>query len=295
MNENQFGHGARPINKVHRFLNRKMGRQTVKGMSLFDWNTGFDVRDKIGPITIKNQGTNDSCSGQAGSYFLEIQRKLQGIKESDLSAKSIYAPIAYPGGGTTIPYLETALATTGANFEQAVPSYDSNGNPFPEAQMVDISWETVALSQDALTRAGYTPIDIPRDIDSVASAIQQYGAVIWEITGQNNGTWTSSIPLAPNPGSQNPLWHHFMCAIGARMLGGKKVIVALQSMGSSWGDNGIQYFTEDYFNSGYIVDVFSFIYDKQLVPASDETIWQAVANWFRRQPWFWSLQGAAAS
>lgn len=289
--EGKGGAGAIPLNRIHRFYNRYFKRHHLVGqIALFDWEKGYDVRDTIGPIKIKNQGINDSCGGQSGSYFLEIQRKLQGIQESELSAKSVYAPIAYPGGGTTIPSLEAQIATKGANFEETVPSYDPQGNPLPELQMEDKSWQTVAISQDALTRAGYTPINVPTDIESVASAIQQYGAVIIEITGQNNGSWTSSIPQPPNKGNPNPLWRHFLCLCGAKIIGGVKCIIALESMGTSWGDSGVQNITETYFDSGYVNDAFTFAYDKSLVYNPTLTgwaaVWQAVSQWFRSQAWY---------
>lgn len=279
--EGKFGHGAIPINplwrKVRRIFRSKVGKGTT-----FDWATGYDVRDTIGPIIIKNQGVNFSCGGQAGSYFLEIQRRLQGIKEGDCSAKSVYAPIAYPGGGTTIDSLETQIGTRGSNLEAAVPSYYITGQPLSEAMMIDMSWDTPSMQQDALQRAGYTPYDIGTDIDNVASAIQAYGAVIWEIKGKSNGTWISAYPQPPLPGNPNPFFAHFMCAIGAKMINGQKTIIALESMGIEQGDQGIQYFQENYFNSGYILDVFTLIYDKKItsLPVS-MPIWVGLLQWFK--------------
>ncbi len=290
--EGKFGHGARPLSIIHRKIDKFLRPKVAKSLS-FDWTKGYDIRDITGPIKIKNQGSNDSCSGQAGSYFLEIQRYLQNIRESELSAKSIYSPIAYPGGGTTVTALMTQIGSAGANREAAVLSYDINGNPLPEQSISDKSWETSQLTQDALTRAGYTPYDLGVDIDEVASAIQNYGAIIWEIRGKNNGTWLSTSPQPPVKGNPNPYFYHFMCCIGAKMINGKKTIIALQSMGTSVGDNGIQYFTEDYFNSGHIIDCFTFIYDKNLIPPSNyqnmnwsQIAWAEIAKWFKKQ---WAL------
>lgn len=292
MTEEQLQHGAIPISRIHR-ATRKLIRK-VKGQSIargmFDWSTVHDVRDIIGPITIKDQGANSSCGGQAGSYFLEIQRRLQGIKEGALSAKSIYAPIAYPTGGTTVTRLITQIGARGANLETIVPSYTITGTPLQESLIADRSFETKDRISDALTRAGYTPYDIAEDIDTVGQTIQQYGAVIFEITGQNNGTWASSTPLPPSKTNPNPLWNHFMCAIGTRIINGKKFITALQSMGPNWGDQGIQYISEDYFKSGFVVDCFTFIYDTQVTPSPDNnSIWAAVCRWFKLQ---WKMASA---
>lgn len=285
--EEKGGHGAIPIHSLNRILHRKLFRKkfkkTVKGLP-FDWQKGFDVRDTVGPIAIKNQGVNSSCGGQSGSYFLEIQRRLQKITEGAVSAKSIYAPIAYPGGGTTVTDLIHQLCTKGANLESAVPSYTIGGDALPEYLMDEKSWITPQTSADSFTRAGYTPYDIKVDIDVVAGTIQDWGAVIMEVHGQNghNPGWNTAFPQAPVPDNGNPIFAHFVCLIGAKMIGGKKYIIALESEGALWGEAGIQFFGEDYFKSGYIKDCFTLCYDERLSPTSDNYSYWAVLNrWFR--------------
>ncbi len=276
--------GALPVSKLRRKL-KKLARPSVAKGFEFNWLEGYDVRNVIGPITIKNQADNFSCGGQSGAYFMEIQRRLQGIKEGEISAKSIYSPIAYSGGGTTIDMLEKQVGGNGGNLEASVKSYDAYGNPLPEYLMIEKSWLTPHMSLDALNRAGYSPYDLKDDIDSVASAIKNYGAVIWQIQGQNNGTWASPYPKPPSKANKNEIWNHFMCCIGAKLVNGKKTIIALQSMGEMYGDKGIQYFQEDYFKSGSIVDAFTLVYGEYLVPDKN-TFWGQVIRWFRRR---WGL------
>jgi hypothetical protein len=287
--EGQFANGAIPINLVKRKIRKALRPKLGKGIGEFDWNKGYDVRDIIGPVIIKNQGNNFSCGGQAGSYFLEIQQRLRGIKEGPLSAKSVYSPISFPGGGTTIDMLEKQIGGAGANLETEVLSYDAYGNPLPEYLITDKSWITDTLSISSLARAGYVPYDIPDDIDSVASAIEAYGAVIWEVGGKNNGTWLTAHPIPPSKYNPSPLWHHFMCLVGAKMIDGKKTIIALQSMGVPCGDKGIQYFREDYFTSGYIVDCFTFVSDRNAKPDPlNNSFWANVSRLFRRM---WGMAG----
>ncbi len=284
--ENKFGHGAKPQPRLARFIRKtwKRARGQVLGSGMgFDWNTGFDVRDIIGPIAIKNQGTNFSCSGQAGSYFLEIQRRLQEIKEGAISAKSIYAPIAAPGGGATISDLNMQISTRGANLEATVPSVNQDGSPLPEVMMIDTSFENKGSIAAALLRAGYVPFDCQDDIDSVAVNIQQNGAVIMMIRGKNNGTWLSPNPQPPTSDNPNPYFYHYMCLIGAKMINGKKTIIALQSLGEETGDHGIQYFDEGYWNSGNIIDCFTYIFAKNIKPLpTNHSIFAAVISWFRK-------------
>lgn len=276
--------GAIPISRLHRFIHRTFARRPIARGTSFDWNKGYDVRDVIGPIKIKDQGENSSCGGQAASYALEIVRRLKGINEGQVSAKSFYAPIAYTGGGTTVSALMTQFSTHGANLEASIPSVDAYGNPLSEIMMEDKSWMTDATIKDAITRAGFTPYDIGEDMEAVAETIRDYGFVIWEIQGQNGNIpdWRSPYPQPPSKNNSNPIWNHFMCAIGAKIINGKKYIIALQSEGMGWGDAGIQYFDENYFNSGHIIDCFSFVYDTQTVPALFDPfgIWQALKMFF---------------
>lgn len=274
--------GAIKLNPLHRWLRRTfVRRHHLAGDLGVNWSQPFDIRDKVGAITIKSQGDNYSCGGQAGSYFLEIQRRLQSVKETDISAKSIYSRIAYPGGGTTVAALESQIGMDGANLEVDVPSYDANGLPLPEYYMTSRVWETPALDTDALTRGGYLPINVPVDIESVADAISVYGAVILECHFQNNGTNTSAYPNPPSKSNPNPVWTHFICAIGYKMVNNVKYITFLQSAGTSWGDQGIQYLSEDFFN-GAVIDAVSFLYDTKIVPLlSNNSIWAAVVRWFR--------------
>ena len=283
--ENQFKAGARPIHPVHRLIRQKLLRgKVVKGIPTFDWTAGYDVRDTIGPIAIKQQGQNDSCGGQAASYFIEIQERLRGIKEGAISAKSIYAPIAYPGGGTTVSDLEGQISSNGANLEAVVPSEDTMGNALSESVMEDKSFLTSDMVKDALTRAGYTCVNVARDMDSVAQAIKQYGAVIWEIEGQNGHIpgWLSPTPQPPVPDNGQSIFAHFMCSCGAKTINGVPSIIALESMGTAVGDNGIQYFTQNYFDSGFIKDVFTFVWDGAIpVPVEPpQSAWPALAWWF---------------
>lgn len=279
------GDGAIPINRFHRWFHRNFKRIKLiplgKGIG-FDWTTGYDVRDVIGTITIKNQGTNSSCGGQAQAYALEISRRLQGIEEGAISADSMYAPIAYPGGGTTVPALTTQFCTRGGNLESTVPSYDAYGNPNSEIMAEDLSWYTPKMKADAFIRSGYTPLDVKITMDEIATSIQNYGFIIWEIRGQVNGTWASKYPLPPQKGGTGEFFSHFMCIIGARMINGVQTLIALESEGIYQGDQGIQYFTSNYVNSPYIIDCFTFVRDSQIKSLPPTMgVWNSLLQWFK--------------
>lgn len=284
--ENNYGKGAIKIHKIHRKY-RQWKRDKVGATTPFNWDKGYDSLSHISPIVIKNQFQSDSCSGQATSYAIEIAEKLAGNEEGAISAKSIYAPIAYSGGGTTVSDLERQITSSGASLEALVPSYFDDGRS-NEAWMTD---KTNLNPKDALIRAGYKIVNVDIDMDSIASAIQQYGFVIWEIAGQNGNVpnWLSPTPQPPVKTNKNEIWRHFMCAHSALILNGERVIKALQSWGVNVGEQGHQYFTQDYIDSGYIPDVFTFYRPVPVSasPAIDvqdasywSQFWQNVVAWY---------------
>jgi hypothetical protein len=253
--EGKYGHGARTSwlqRKAHRVFQTKLARAEIP----FDWITGFDIETKVGTIPAKNQFQADSCGGEAGSYFIAAALAfLNGKQYFEQSAKSVYSPIWYPGGGTTVPALEQQIANKGSLDESVLSSYFNNTTT--EAFMEDRSWMTLSNLQLAMAKAGWTAIPVTIEINAMAEAIRDYGGIIVEIQGQNNGTWDSTHPNPP-VNNQN-LWQHFLYFGKAITLNSLQVLGAFNSWGAGIGDNGKQYFTEEYVNSGYMLDVFTFV------------------------------------
>lgn len=245
----EYGTGAVVRSPIFRKLRRLFAKKLVGAGEPMDWSKGYD----IGSCKIKNQHNSFSCGGQAGSYLLENR----GLIKDEISAKSVYAPIAYPQGGTTIPALINQLCKKGANLEKAVPSYYTNGS-CDETLMTDKSWMTPQTLADAATRAGYTAKHVSIDIESIAQAVRDWGGAIMEIRGQNNGTWLSSFPQPPIKG-RGDMWQHFMCLKNPCLINGVKSIGAFQSWGGEVGAGGVQFFQDNYIKSGHILDIFVLI------------------------------------
>lgn len=195
----------------------------------FDWSTTFQVPE----LVTKDQGQSGSCGGQATAYREEI---LEGVPQS---AKSIYSLCFVPGGGSGEQGLWGVIKNTGVSKESDVPSYD-NGQPPSEAFMEDTSWNrkfSVADSSNV--------VYVNLDIESIAEAVRDNNGIILGIYGSDNGTWLSSNPSAPTiPTSQ--CWCHWVFVGGVGMFNGKKAIRIKNSWGSSVGENGWQWLTEDY-------------------------------------------------
>lgn len=292
--EGKHGTGGIPSNFLTRKFRKYAHPKTGAGEP-FDWNKGYDVEQVIGKVTIKDQGTSFSCGGQAGAYFLEIQRRLQGFNEGSISAKSLYSPIAYAeGGGTTVSQLQTQIGAKGGNLELNVPSYYPDGQPMMEIDMESTAWMTDEMIKDAVIRAGFLPIQVYNNIESMAQAIRDYGAIIIEIDAKNNGTWRSQYPSPPTPKrtfmqtiSPDPeVWTHFICSKAARLTSWKQIDF-YNSWGADTGTQGVQSLRQDYIDSGYIVECFTFVSDRKVYPLSTNTdVWSGVVKWFRSQ---WGL------
>jgi hypothetical protein len=115
-----------------------------------------------------------------------------------------------------------------------------------------------------------------------------------EVRGNNNQSWFSQFPTINKVGDY---WYHYMILIGAITgTNGKKYLMALNSWGNQVGNQGQQLFGEEWFTSHNIIDAFTWIHDSVVVPIptpiAKQTIWQALALWFRQQ---WGLANSLTS
>lgn len=243
--------GTRIMAKIRRALRPKHHR-TGKSSAPFDWAKGYDCEAKAGKLRIKDQGQSDSCGGQAGSRWLEIA--LASAPEQ--SAKAIYSQGFDPEGGMTVASLENVVCSLVSEPESIIPSYDASGSPLDEAQYRDLSWKTPSMAR---AFQDFIPVTVALDKEAVAEAMRDTGAVIMMIEGQNGNSqsWTGPAPQIPSESNPNGIWTHYMCSKAAS-ASFPKPIAFYQSWGTSVGDGGIQYFGDDYFKSGRVLDVFTF-------------------------------------
>lgn len=236
--ENRYSTGALPTRidlRDHKW--HKVGKSSAP----FDWIKGFDLNDTS---KVKDQGVSDSCGGQAGAYLDYILSK-----GNEKSAKYIYSQIFHNGGGTTLREILKLLTSKGACDEKLCSSYLSTGLPPNEAFMEDKRGVTPLTDANAslAKEQGYAFVN--PDIESYAQAIRDNNGVIMEIEGENNGTWRSNVPVAP----KSVAWRHFLYACGASMYKGQKAVKIRNSWGTTAGQNGSQWITEDYFKSGHVL------------------------------------------
>lgn len=241
----------------------------------FNWQKGFDVEPDVATavstpgfrLPNKDQFSSYSCGGQAWANYGGALEAIFTKSFEERSAKFIYSQTYVQGGGSAGRDNSNVAVKQGWGKESLTPSY-LNGST-DESFMERPSDITDAARQDAKSARALSYASVALDIDSLAQAIESnHGAVIG-LTGANNGTWTSTVPVAPIAGQT--LWNHWVYAGKAKMLGGKKAIGIFNSWGASVGDNGWQWITEDYFkglSGSSIWGGWTHIYNTNSVPTS---------------------------
>lgn len=251
--EGKHGHGAiLNSSKKHKKIHEKRGFVAMDSAP-YDWTQAL-VRNYNPPI--KNQDQAGKCGGALYSEAKQIFDTLVlGKPFVELSMNSFYSQGYAPGGGMTIQGM-----SDGASFKGITTTLDVPDTvPCTEAQAESTAWQNTQTLADCAMRSGMQMKSVPIDIDSMAQAIRDHYILGMCLGGTNNGTWLSSRPKPPVAGSQ-PQWGHFMeyCPSIPAMVT-EKLLPAYQSWGESVGDNGIQSFGEDYVNSGFIYDCFTFV------------------------------------
>ena len=243
--------GAKKHLKMHR-ARKYAGADSAP----FDWTKPL-IRNYSQPI--KNQYGAGMCGGEEGSQHLQIYRTvILGFPFQELSEISIYSPRCIKGtGGMYLSDLIDCLRFGGATLFSEVPT----PNNCTEAQAENTGWETDTLLRECASRTVLDVLSVNRNIDSIAQAIRDFGAVGFLLGGSNNGTWGSEYPQPPMAG-QTPAWFHFMCSdtqipACSPMSAVPKQIPMNQSWGASVGNNGKQIFDENFINSGFIYDCFA--------------------------------------
>jgi hypothetical protein len=250
--ENKFQTGARLTTPKKQVKAHQKRPYVGMGTLPYDWSKPLQT-NYTQPI--KNQFNAGMCGGEMFAQMIQIYRNqhLELLFE-ELSATSFYSQGYATGSGMTLQAVQDGASFKGLTTEANCPTPEG----CTEVQARDLSWQTPKLIQDCLMRAGLQIVSVPRNIDLMAQTIRDYHFIGMMLGGTNNGTWLSNRPKPPVAGSY-PQWAHYMASTpNIPVPVGDKLIPFYQSWGEDVGDKGVQNFGEDYINSGFIYDVFTF-------------------------------------
>ena len=239
------------------------------GLEPFDWNKGYDIEEVIGKkLDIKDQDGSYSCGGQAWAYYGQVLDPEHVQK----SAKFIYSQTFVGSGGSAGRTNSDLVCSKGWGDEDLTTSYE-NGLPPSEIFMErpqDITPE--AFSRALLDRAlkyGHANLNI----DDIAVAIRENKGCILGVYGKNNGTWLSPFPVPPDTLSQ--CWAHWTYCGKAKLINGKKYIGFANSWGKSVGEEGWQWYGEEYFQANGFFSSWTIGYNNivpPVIPVTYKTI-----------------------
>ena len=207
----------------------------------------FSLDHMMGKIL--NQGATNSCSGHAGTYFMNIlvSKTLNAFGDYKLNpfynyyyARKESGLLGQDGGA----YIRSAL--------KALTKYGvwncnmSNPSQKPPTDF-DINNSFKLKGYEALTR-GESLIE---DMKYVLSVEQLPLMLCVNIIDKNINSWSGEMKSNGNiTGSSG--WHA-MCAVGYKTKTDGTWFKVANSWSSSWGDNGFAWIHENYFNNTSLV------------------------------------------
>lgn len=224
----------------------KFGEEIGHSSLPFDWNTGFDIEEKMGKkIECKDQAQTSSCGGFAWSYYGQVLDYFVDKEYQVKSPKFIYAHTHVTGGGSAGRTNCELVRTKGWGNETDCPL----PVPLTEESIIKTSDITAEAFKNALKDKALSYAYVPLDVDTLAQAIRDNNGCIFGITGQNNGTWRTAFPKIPTK-LDHTTWNHWLYAGKCKIIKGKKYFGVINSWGDV-GEDGWQWISEDYINFKY--------------------------------------------
>lgn len=201
---------------------------------------------------ISDQGSSDACGPHATTKMHWHIRNQLNFSLRDLAARVLGSY------GSNARDNIMAIVNAGQALESDVPT------PAPETPANMRDKTGIAASKEANYRA-LNGFYVGGDIDSVASAIVAYGALLLGLDGTNAGWHNIVVPEPPTPAEQNTVgdvWGHFLCAEGFHMhqnADGTEEKCIITS--TSWSSDGIteHHIRQRYFNAQAVFNPWTLI------------------------------------
>ncbi len=253
----QFGKGRFSVEAA---AETPAARTRVSASTPYNWkNPQAFTAPQLLALVADNQGSSESCIEHSLRETIRtLHFKLFGevISPSDYWW---YMQIFLPGGEGTVG---TAAANLAINEGWLTTDQFADPNPETEQNMeVKVPITPIqandALANNFLTEVGLIILNSPT-MEETAQAVRDYVSAMILVRGSNEG-WTTAHVRPPLPGEK--IWGHGESLHDynePRLIEGAQEIPALNHWTLEWGDNGWNYFDQEYFTSGNIEQLIAF-------------------------------------
>ena len=219
--------------------------------SLFEWKEKPESEWRKFPIF--NQSNSSSCVAQAVTKALGIENYIEEGKFVHLSARDIYTRRSnFPSTGMYFQQGMDIGHNQGATIEQLMPSQGIG-----ELLMNDSSDRTPLTDILAKIVRGGNYLNLPINIDDIASFINRTGKGVVLGVRFGNGEWNKDVPTINGTDTK---YGHGVCAVDYTLHNGKKALIIEDSWGDTSGLSGRRIVTEDWFTAGRIIYAGYYIY-----------------------------------
>lgn len=219
---------------------------------------------------IFNQDGSGSCVAQTMAKILGVMYWLKNNVYVHFSATHIYQRRSNKPSGGMIGVDAFNIARKGTTLEVLVPSQDMN-----DSQMDAIKIEKYKEDVGTVFKIGNFVIDPIKDIDTIASIIQETGKPVMVWFYFNHDEWTDQPRILREVDINNSS-RHSVTAVDFTLYKGKKALIIDDSWGTSYGKAGQRIIDEDFFKvrnffAGHAMS-FSFEETVDPTPPSEPTL-----------------------
>lgn len=250
LEENQFGKGS--LDRPEDFLKPEAAQHSeiAAAFQPAPWEEKNEFQFATYPK--RDQGMKSDCVLYSSAKALSIDELSENGKYRELSPDMVYPFVVVPGGGSRAQDAMKFIAENGMTLEHLYPSDSLTEEQAADPKATD--HDGIATDARIIARV-YKPsrfIECSADFETIASILHSFKlqgvkkGVMVTVVGQNNGTWLTAFPQIPSSASKASLWYHRIVVTDFGILNGKKTISFDNSWGTTPGNGGQQFLTEEY-------------------------------------------------